>query len=86
MNTLQILSSLLLAPLVYVVIGIYYRLRLHPLARFPGPTWAGVTDWWELYQEVNGNNFFLKLDLWHAKYGTILKIGDWPREKFRLTF
>jgi hypothetical protein len=53
-----------------VVIGtVCYRLTLHPLAKYPGPVLAGLTDWVGTYQTVDGDRHYIQLAD-HKKYGT----------------
>jgi hypothetical protein len=37
-------SSAFLLVVTYSLYTIYYRLYLHPLAKYPGPFWAKVSD------------------------------------------
>ncbi|OTA88365.1 hypothetical protein M434DRAFT_80333, partial [Hypoxylon sp. CO27-5] len=48
----------------------FYRLFLHPLARFPGPKLAAVSRWYEAYCDVvqNGQYTFKIAEL-HKRYG-----------------
>ena len=71
MGLVQIAVTLVSTFTIYKVAEVFYRLFLHPLAKFPGPKWAAVTDWWELYQENDSDGcLFLKLDDLHEQYGT----------------
>jgi hypothetical protein len=48
----------------------FYRLYLHPLAKFPGPKLAAVTRWYELYYDVIQNGqYTLKIANLHETYG-----------------
>lgn len=51
---------------------VVYRLYLHPLAKFPGPKLAAITDYWEFYQDYfreESGHLFLELDELHQRYG-----------------
>ena len=53
-----------------------YNVTFHPLAKFPGPFWAGVTPWWKTYEEVwKGNSLFHRLVDIHAQYGPIVRVS-----------
>jgi hypothetical protein len=45
-----------------------YRLTLHPLAKFPGPMPARLTDWIDTYQTSTGDRHLIQLEN-HKKYG-----------------
>lgn len=50
----------------------FYRLFLHPLARFPGPKLAGVTRYYEAYYAVVQNGqYTFRIAGMHKKYGRI---------------
>ncbi|RYP40757.1 hypothetical protein DL767_001475 [Monosporascus sp. MG133] len=61
---------------VYFMTLAFYRLFLHPLARFPGPKLAAVSRWYEGYYDVvrNGQYTFKIADL-HRRYGPIIRIS-----------
>jgi hypothetical protein len=50
----------------------FYRLFLHPLAKFPGPKLAAITRYYEAYYDViqNGQYTFKIVEL-HKKYGKL---------------
>lgn len=55
--------------ILQVVIGtLFYRLTLHPLANYPGPILARLTDWVAVYQTLGGDRHHIQLDD-HRKYG-----------------
>lgn len=62
--------------LAYLASLIFYRLLLHPLARFPGPRLAAVTRYYEGYFDVvlNGQYTFKIAEL-HRRYGPIVRIS-----------
>jgi len=72
--TISSLAPLLLCLLLPVyVVGLYvYRLYLSPLAAFPGPKLAAVSNWYEFYYDVilQGSFTFHIREL-HKQYGTI---------------
>lgn len=53
---------------------IIYRLTLHPLARYPGPLLAKITDWYNVYHAWKGDRH---LELWrvHQVYGDVVRFG-----------
>lgn len=61
--------------LVGVVLAYYgtlafYRLFLHPLARFPGPKLATISRWYEAYYDVVlGGQYTSKIAELHKIYG-----------------
>jgi hypothetical protein len=58
------------------VIRAIYNVTLHPLAKFPGPFWAGLTPWWRTYEELwNGTSLFHKYQELHAKYGPVIRVS-----------
>ena len=56
---------------VYCASLAFYRLYLHPLAKFPGPKLAAITRWYELYYDVirEGQYTFKIADL-HKAHGS----------------
>lgn len=55
---------------VYVVGTSVYRLYFHPLAGFPGPKLAALTQWYEFYFNViKPGQFTFHLQDLHDKYG-----------------
>ncbi|MCJ1391688.1 hypothetical protein MMC18_004553 [Xylographa bjoerkii] len=64
--------------LYLVVLGVY-RLYISPLAKFPGPKLAALTNWVEVYYEIfkgNGGQFCFEYAKWHQKYGPIIRINN----------
>ncbi|KAI1137268.1 cytochrome P450 [Hypoxylon sp. FL0543] len=79
---MESLSTLLTWRIVITTIVMYYgsiafyRLFLHPLARFPGPKLAAVTRWYEGYYDVIQNGqYTFKIGELHKKYGPIIRIS-----------
>lgn len=57
---------------LYVVALCFYRLYLSPLAQFPGPRLAALTQWVETYYELlkgDGGQFAFEYAKWHEQYG-----------------
>lgn len=70
-NTIDF-STVLAAGVVYYVGVAIYRLYFSPLAKFPGPKLAALTQWVEAYYEIwygEGGQFLWKYREWHEKYG-----------------
>lgn len=51
-----------------------YRLTFHPLARYPGPFLAKITDWHSVYHAWKGDRH---LEFWrcHETYGPVVRFG-----------
>lgn len=57
--------------LVYLIARAFYRLHLHPLAKFPGPKIAAVTSFYEGYYEIVLKGQYSKqISKLHDQYGT----------------
>ncbi|KAK2623903.1 hypothetical protein QTJ16_006537 [Diplocarpon rosae] len=75
---LSMLTTLLLRTLLlssaYLVLLAVYRLTLHPLAKYPGPFLAKVTDWYSVYHAWKGDRH---LEFWrcHEIYGPVVRYG-----------
>lgn len=52
-----------------------YRLWLHPLRRFPGPTAARVSMWWGALKASKGFQSHYMLDGLHKTHGDFVRIG-----------
>ncbi len=58
--------------IVYLILLAVYRLYLSPLAKFPGPKLAALTQWVEAYYELwhgEGGQFLWEYRKWHEQYG-----------------
>lgn len=59
------------ATIFYATLILLYRLFLHPLAHFPGPKLAAITQWYEGYYDcIKGGRYTFKIAEMHKKYGT----------------
>ncbi|KAI1129410.1 cytochrome P450 [Nemania abortiva] len=55
---------------------VFYRLFLHPLARFPGSKLAAISRWYEAYYDVvQGGQYTAKIAQLHTRYGPIIRIS-----------
>lgn len=62
-------ASLHCAHVLSQIIGVaVYRLYFHPLAKYPGPFWAKLTQWPEAQSSWRGRRH-LDLHAMHEKYG-----------------
>ncbi|XWW97958.1 hypothetical protein V2A60_005954 [Cordyceps javanica] len=62
--------------LTYWACLVGHRLFLHPLAGIPGPKFAALTYWYEIYYDVwLGGQYFRKVKQMHEKYGPIVRIN-----------
>ncbi|KAL8757990.1 MAG: hypothetical protein Q9184_004061 [Pyrenodesmia sp. 2 TL-2023] len=51
-----------------------YRLTIHPLAKYPGPRSAALTDWYTIYHQFIGDRHIDFYNL-HHRYGPIVRFG-----------
>jgi hypothetical protein len=59
--------------LYLVALGLY-RLNLSPLAKFPGPKLAALTQWYEIYFDImkdGGGQFTFEIKRMHQIYGIL---------------
>ncbi|KAF7885216.1 hypothetical protein EAF00_011034 [Botryotinia globosa] len=59
---------------VYLTILTIYRLTFHPLAKYPGPFLAKITDWYSVYHAWKGDRH-LEFYRCHEKYGSVFRYG-----------
>jgi hypothetical protein len=66
----RLLFTMAVAPALYFVILLCYRLYFHPLKQFPGPRLAAATRFYEFYFSVlKGGKFHLEIERLHSIYG-----------------
>ncbi|KAK4238798.1 cytochrome P450-like protein [Achaetomium macrosporum] len=68
------LGLLVIASFLYTTCLVVYRLFFHPLAKYPGPFLAKLTDAYMLYYAWKGDRH---LEFWrmHEKYGKFVRFG-----------
>ena len=57
---------------LYSALITFYRIFLHPLARFPGPKLAAATKWYEFWFDLikpPGGTFMHEIERMHSVYG-----------------
>lgn len=59
---------------LYLAVYIVYYRYLHPLAKYPGPFIASLTDLWQTYQFMTLQQPYYLTKL-HKKYGPIVRYG-----------
>ncbi len=74
MTTLEILSvrwlvGLVIAAFLFELLRIIYRLTFHPLAKFPGPKLAAITNLYGLSYDLFGINYVERVLELHDRYG-----------------
>ncbi|KAG6110715.1 hypothetical protein E4U31_005416 [Claviceps sp. LM219 group G6] len=59
---------------LYTFCLVVYRILFHPLAKYPGPFLAKVTDGYQLYHAYKGDRH---LEFWrmHQRYGKVVRFG-----------
>ena len=73
LSTHSLLFLFLSAILLLVLYVVYYRL-LHPLARYPGPFLASITNLWKVYQLSTLHLPEILVQL-HEKHGDVVRVG-----------
>ena len=59
---------------IYGVVYVVYHRFLHPLAKFPGPFWASITDLWQVREFLSLQQPYNLTNL-HQKYGPVVRYG-----------
>lgn len=73
------LGWLLIGFLGFFISKSLYRLTLHPLAHFPGPTLAAITRFYGGFFDLRSDTSYVKtLPELHRKYGPVVRI--WPNQ------
>jgi hypothetical protein len=67
---------------LYVIAYIIYQRFLHPLAKYPGPFWASVTDIWQALEFLSLRQPYRLTEL-HEKYGPVVRYGP---DKVSITY
>ncbi|KAK4609215.1 Cytochrome P450 monooxygenase AKT7 [Fulvia fulva] len=73
-SSFRLLALLPVSFLLYLIGLVIYRLYFHPLAKYPGPLLAKITDLYQTYHALRGDRH---LEFWrcHEKYGDIVRFG-----------
>ena len=72
---LKLALVLLYGSIIYTAAITFDRLVLSPLAAFPGPKLAALTNWYEFYYDViKQGQFTFKIQELHKKYGMYMMI------------
>ncbi|KAM0720747.1 hypothetical protein Q7P37_004884 [Cladosporium fusiforme] len=69
-----LLEGAIAAAALYVIYVCFYRLYLHPLAKYPGPVLCALTDWYPAYFEWKGE-WVETQSAWREKYGDVVRHG-----------
>jgi hypothetical protein len=79
MLSIQSFSLLQVAVIIgisYCVVLVVRRLYFSPISRFPGPSLAAATFWYQFYYDVVlGGQYVWKIRELHEKYGPIVRIN-----------
>jgi hypothetical protein len=58
---------------IYLASIYLYRLFFHPLAKYPGPKLAAISNWYEFYYDViQHGSFTVHIQELHKKYGMLM--------------
>ena len=70
-------NSILIAAVLSATTCLVYVVRqrfFHPLAKYPGPFWASITDLWQVHQFLTLKQPYELTEL-HARYGRVVRYG-----------
>jgi hypothetical protein len=73
-NIYQLIEVLLGLIFGYSLLSVIYHRFFHPLAKYPGPFLASVTDLWQVYQFLTLKQPYYLTEL-HEKYGPVVRYG-----------
>jgi len=74
-SPLRIAATIGAVVVTYIVLLYLYRLFLHPLARYPGPPLAAISNWYEFYYEIILDGAFTKhIQGLHKRYGSFASL------------
>ena len=68
-GSVLLLIFMALSRILYLCV---YRLWLSPLSKFPGPTLAALTSWYEIFYDLikdGGGLYIWEVEKMHKKYG-----------------
>ncbi|KAI0972475.1 trichodiene oxygenase [Xylaria arbuscula] len=72
------IPNIVVALSLYYSSLVFYRLYLHPLAKFPGPKLAAASRWYEAYYDlILGGKYTWQIREMHKKYGPIIRISPY---------
>ncbi|CAG9972528.1 unnamed protein product, partial [Clonostachys byssicola] len=77
-STAYLWYSAAVAFALYYAVIIFYRLYLHPLARFPGSKLAAASKWYEAWFDLRPHRpgtFFEELHRMHEVYGPVVRVN-----------
>lgn len=75
-SSVLLLEILVSTVSLYSLVIIFYRIHLHPLHSFPGPTLASITSWHKFYYNwYLGGLHSHKIKEWHSQYGPVIRIA-----------
>jgi cytochrome P450 len=73
-DAVTVVRNAVVLTVVYLFTLVVYRLYFHPLAKYPGPFLAKITDWNTAWHALKGDRY---LDLYyaHEKYGPVVRVA-----------